>query len=163
MAGKSKYTEEQKARAYVVLTTNEGNLKRTARDLGIPLGTLRGWRDGWERDGSPDISQVEDAVTGFLEEAEEVRDLALRQLKMKLEKGEGNVSQVATVLGILDDKIARAKGISTTHEHKVTLPSAEEIRDALGGFAAGALAAAAIREEEIVDAEVIEPKALPAA
>lgn len=161
MAGKPQHSEQEKARAYALLVTNEGNVKRTARELGMPPSTLRRWRDEWEQTSPPDVSEVVAAVGEFLEEAEEVRNLALSSLRKKISRGEGTVAQVATVLGILDDKIARAKGLAThVTEQRVTLPSADEVRQLMTTFVTGAQEAARRREAEIVDAEVVEPKAL---
>jgi hypothetical protein len=68
------------------------------------------------------------------------------------------------VLGILDDKIARAKGLADrVTEHKITLPSRDDIVAALEGLRQGAIEAAVARDEVIVEAEVVEQKALPAA
>ena len=40
------YTEEQKSAALASLDANGGNVKKTARLTGIPITTLRDWRDG---------------------------------------------------------------------------------------------------------------------
>lgn len=166
MSGRQQYTEEAKAAAFVQLEMNEGNVKRTARDLGLPPSTLRKWRDEWENDKNLPAAEAQLQATGdFLEDAERVRNLALRKLEAKITNNEGTVAQVATVLGILDDKIARAKGIADrVTEHKITLPSRDEIAAALAGLQQGAIAAAEERDEVIVEAELVEDrKALPAA
>lgn len=165
MAGRQQYTEKAKAAAFAHLEANDGNVKRTARELGLPVSTLRRWRDEWET--NKNLPAAEDLIlaTGdFIEDAERVRDLSLRVLEEKLLAGQGTVAQVATVLGVLDDKIARTKGLADRiHEHKITLPSRDEIVAALDGLRTGALEAAAERDEVIVDAELVEPRALPAA
>lgn len=164
MAGRQQYTDQVKAAAFATLEVNDGNVKRTARDLGLPISTLRRWRDDWEKDKN--IPAAEDLIvaTGdFLEDAERVRNLSLRKLEAKILNNEGTVAQVATVLGILDDKIARAKGLADrVTEHKITLPSREDIVAALQGLQQGAIEAAAERDEVIVEAELVEAKALPA-
>jgi transposase-like protein len=43
---KRRYTEDDKASALALLQANGGALKATARELDIPLTTLRAWRDG---------------------------------------------------------------------------------------------------------------------
>lgn len=157
------YTETDKANVFVVLTANGGNLKRTAREFGIPVSTIRRWQDGWEKNGPPDTDVLEEAAKDFLDEAEEVRGLALTSIRDKIAKGDGNVSQLATVLGILDDKIARARGLATSRvENVYTLPAPEQVRELMAGFVSGAIEAAKQRQEEIVDAEIVEqaPKAL---
>lgn len=161
------YSAEDKARAYVVLQTNDGNLKRTARDTGIPEPTIRRWRNEWAEGGPPPVEQVEQAATDYLSEAERVRDLSLRRIKERLEsdnvKDQGTLPQLATVYGIVTDKIDRARGIADKRvEHRVALPSPEEIRGALTALVAGVQEGHAVREEEIEDAEIIEePRALP--
>ena len=165
MAGRPVYTDTDKARAFTLLETNTGNVKRTARDLGMPISTLRRWRDEWDKDRMLPAAEDILVITGeFLVDAERVRDLSLTVIEAKLRKGEGTLAQVATVLGVLDDKIARAKGLADrVTEHKITLPSPSEIVEALSGMQAAAVQAARQRQEEIVDAEVVEQKALPSA
>ena len=40
------YTESDKATALAMLQANDGNILKTANELGIPQSTLRKWRDG---------------------------------------------------------------------------------------------------------------------
>lgn len=165
MAGRPVYTDKDKARAFALLETNEGNVKRTARDLSMPISTLRSWRDEWARDQNiPTAEDIVQATSDFLVDAERVRDLSLVVIEEKLVKREGTLAQVATVLGVLDDKIARARGLADrVTEHKITLPSRDELVAALSGLQNAAVEAAARRHEEIVDAEVVEQRALPSA
>jgi len=164
MSGRSTYDDAFKANAFAQLEVNEGNIKRTARALGIPASTLRRWRDEWDQDKNLPAAEDLIVATGdFIEDAERVRDLSLQALEDKIRRGEGTVAQVATVLGILDDKISRARGLADrVTEHKITLPSREEIVAALDGLRQGAIEGAAARDEEIVYAELVEPKALTA-
>src|SRR3954471_4456601 len=104
MSGRPQYTNTEKARAFALLETNQGNVKRTARDLGVPVSTLRRWRDEWDADKNlPAAEDIVLATGDFLEDAERVRDLSLNVIEAKLRKGEGTLAQVATVLGVLDD------------------------------------------------------------
>jgi hypothetical protein len=83
-------------------------------------------------------------------------------MEAKLLNGEGTVAQIATVMGILDDKIARAKGLADrVTEHKITLPSRDEIVSALDGLRQGAIEAATARDEVIVEGGLAKPKELP--
>lgn len=165
MAGRQQYTDQAKAAAFTALEVNDGNIKRTARELGLPVSTLRRWRDQWEKDQNLPAAEDLIAATGdFLEDAERVRNLGLQKLEAKLLNNEGTVAQISTVIGILDDKIARAKGLADrVTEHKITLPSRDEIVQALAGLQQGAIEAAAMRDEVIVEAELVEARALPAA
>jgi transposase-like protein len=162
MAGRATYTDQQKAEAFALLEVNEGNIKRTARDLGLPASTIRRWRDDWNADKNlPSIEDIAQVTGNFLNDAERVRDLALRELERKLPNA--TAAQLVTVVGVLDDKIARAKGINDrVVEHKLTLPSPDAIRETLLGLQQAGLQAARLRDEEIVDAEVVEQKALSA-
>ena len=164
---RSTYTAEDKARAYVILSSNDGNLKRTARDTGIPEPTIRRWRNEWASEGPPQTDLVEKAATDYVGEMEGTRDLALQRIRERLEssnvKDQGTLPQLATVFGILTDKIDRARGIADKRvEHVHALPSPDEIRGALTALVAGVQQGHALREEEIEDAEIIEePRALP--
>lgn len=165
MAGRTVYTDEVKATAYAQLQVNDGNVKRTAREIGLPVSTLRKWRDEWEANKNLPAAEDLIAATGdFIEDAERVRNLSLKVLEAKLAAGQGTVAQVATVLGVLDDKIARAKGLADrVTEHKITLPKRDELRELFAGLQQGAIDAAAQRDEVIVEAELVEPRALPPA
>lgn len=166
MAGRTTYTDDELARLYVALTANEGNVKRTARDTGVPESTVRKYRDQWEREGPPHVGDVESAVADFTTNAERVRDKALLAIEEKIPGAK--VGELTTLVGVLDDKIQRARGLAIGRvEHVHTLPPAEEIKAVLGAVFQGSLEAAAQRESEIVDAEIISveeqaPKALPA-
>lgn len=160
------YTPEQIAQTYVVLVTNEWNVKRTARDTGVPESTVRSWASGW-KENPPDIDvdfAVDEAVGDFLAEAEVVRFEAIKAIRNKIP--DAKVGELTTLVGVLTDKIDRAKGLALGRvEHVHTLPSPDELRAALQGAMQGALAAASQREHEIIDAEVVEleqaQKALP--
>lgn len=162
----TKFSDADKARTFVALTANDGNVKRTTRDTGVPESTVRRWKQEWEQNGPPDTSAVEEAVESFYTEAEEVRLEALRALRQKINDPRTTVSALVAVVGVLDDKIARVKGIgaSSRIEHKLTLPSAEEAAELMRGFVQAGIEAARRRDEEIIDAEIVEqPRAgLPA-
>ena len=164
------YTPEDKARVYVTLTTNDGNIKRTARDMGVPENTIRRWRDEWAKNGPPELEQVERAVGEFLDEAVELRGLALQALRRKVDlllkdPDKVKVAELTTLMGVLDDKITRAQGLATGRvEHVHTLPPADEIREALVSAFGGMKAITEQREAEVIedaDYSVAEQTALP--
>lgn len=164
MAGRSKYSEADKARVYVTLRAEDGNVGRTAKAASIPENTVRRWRDEWKLNGPPDTSEVMAATSGFLADAEATRDEALRVLRTKL--GVASPQQLATIVGILDDKVARARGISEPSDRRQQeLPSAEEIGRAIGGFMQVAIESARQRadtiEGEILAEEDVGRIALP--
>jgi transposase-like protein len=163
------YTPEDKARVYVVLVTNEWNVKRTARDTGLPENTVRRWAKEW-KDTPPHVDdKITEAVVEYVSEMELTRNLALQRMRERLQspdkKDQGTLPQIATVFGVLQDKIDRAHGIGSnntvTHRHE--LPSPDEIRATLGALVESVQHGHIIREEEIVDAEIIEIPALPSA
>lgn len=159
MAGTSKYTEGDKARVFVTLTANDGNIKRTSRDTGIPEQTIRNWKNEWV-ENPPELSeeQLEEALV-FVSRAEQIRDSALEALARKIQKDELKGSELITAIGVLDDKITRAKGLATGRvEHVHQLPSVDEVRDLLKGAMQGAIEAAAQRQQEIVDADVVQER-----
>ena len=164
------YTEADKAQVYVVLTTNDGNVKRTARDTGVPENTVRRWKKDWAENGPPNTEQVEAAVGTFLERATSVRNDALEVIDLKIQllkkdPDKAKLAELTTVLGVLDDKITRAQGLATGRvEHVHALPPAEEIRGALLEAFKAVQVLTAQREGEVIeDAEfsVVETKALP--
>jgi len=164
MAGRTTYSDEDLARLFVSLMANEGNVKRTARDTNIPESTVRRWKTEWETNGPPSYEAVEAAVTTFAEDAERVRDKALKAIEEKIPGAK--VGELTTLVGVLDDKITRSRGLATGRvEHVHALPPVDEIREALAAVFQGAIQAASQRELDIIDAEVIEEqaqKALPA-
>ncbi len=161
MAPRRIYTDEDRARAYIVYTANGGNVKRTSRDAGVPSTTLRDWIKEWE-ENPPAVDLVEQAAGDFLADAERVRDKALVQLEAKL--GDATPSALVATVGMLTDKINLTKGLATSRNETVhALPSPAEMAEALTAAFQGALQAAKQRDLEIIDAEVIEPPALPPA
>jgi len=162
MSGRSTYTEEDRAFVYVTLLANDGNVKRTARDTGIPEQTVRRWKAEFE-ENPPDQEAVSKQADEQVADMERVEKLALSELERKIRAGEAKVSELITVVGVLNDKKTRAKGAATSRtEHRVALPSREEIAELLGGAVATAIQAAEQRQEEIVDAQLAgSSKALP--
>jgi transposase-like protein len=164
MAGKQQYTDEAKAQAFHQLAVNDGNVKRTARELGLPVSTLRTWKAEWEADKNlPALEDVQQASGDFIADAERVRNLALQHMERSL--GKASPAQLATIVGVLDDKIARARGLANRveHEHRIALPSAEDIAQTLVQLQEMARDGASRRQAEILDADLVEHKALPAA
>ena len=163
MAGRSTYSPEDKAAVMAVLAANGGNQKRTARETGVPLATLRYWIKHPES-APPSDEQVQAAVDGFVEGAERIRDAALKKLGDLVTNDQVSARDLITTLGVLDDKITRAKGLPTQRtEHQHALPSREELAGVLGAAITGMIEMAERRDDEIIDGEVVEvaPLALP--
>lgn len=157
MAARKVYTEQERNAVYVALVANQWNLKRTARDMGVPVSTLRDWKAEWEVD-PPAVEEVAEAVGEFLGDAERVRHKALQQLESKL--SDATPSALVATVGMLTDKIAMARGLATARTETVhALPSAADMANQLGQALQRALESARERDGDIIDAEIV---ALPA-
>ena len=160
--GHRTYTDSDRATVFAELTVNEGNVKRTSRNTGIPISTVRTWKQLWEKEGTPESVEAElEAITSnFLEEATRVRDKLLVKLEQMLDRGDVSPRDVTTALGVLSDKIRAYEQITKTQkvEHMFQLPPAEEIRELFLGAVSGMVAAAQTRalEIEYIDQEPIE-------
>lgn len=158
MAARATYTEADKARVHVVLASNDGNVKRTSRETGVPENTVRRWKKEFESD-PPSAELVQEALGDFVGDAEEVRNLALQRIKTLIPKSE-KINDLNNTVGILTDKIDRAKGLDVKrveHEHKLDPAS---VREALVGFMQDMQQMSREREVEIVAAEIVEQPAL---
>lgn len=166
MAGRRTYNEEDRARVFVALTVNDGNVKRTSRDVDVPIATVRMWKKDWEKSPpSPEIISAAGAqAEAFVADATRARDKALREWEAKVDAGEVDAKTLLVGVGILTDKINLAKGLATsrTESSRSQLDPAE-IRELAAGAVQGALRAAIERQQEIEEADW-EPaplKALP--
>lgn len=164
MAGRSTYSPEDKAAVMAVLAANGGNQKRTARETGVPLATLRYWIKHPES-SPPSEEQVQAATDEFVGDAEKIRNAALKKLGDLVMADEVSARDLVTTLGVLDDKITRAKGLPTQRtEHVGELPTREALQEVLGSAISGMIEMAERRDREIVDGEVVEDaeyRALP--
>ncbi len=164
---KTEWSTQDKADAYVQWVLNDRNVRKTSRETGVPHGTLRYWIREWEADGPPEGSSglVEKAAEGFVQHASRVREQAILKLEELIPQAEvKQLSAVATVVGIMDDKIRLASGLATKRTETVhTLPSREDMKELMGGFVDGLIGAAESRASEIIDGEVIveeQPKSV---
>ena len=160
MAGRSKYTDEDKARVANALAINDGNIKRTARETGVPENTVRDWKRSWDKGGVP--ATVEEARTveldNFVADASRVRDVALRRLEEVIPHSD-KVRELATVVGILDDKLTRARGLPTSRQEQIGLQlsvTPEQLGSALSAWAEKAALESAQRRVDIIEVEAIE-------
>lgn len=159
----TKYSDKDRARVYLELVVNQGNVRRTARNTGVPEPTVRGWKRHWADEGPPPMDEVEEVATDFFTAAEKVRDEALSEMRKKIPHA--TPSALVAMVGMLTDKITIARGLATSRvEHTYELPSSEELRVLVQGFVQGAIEASKARRGEIIDAELVEqaPLALPA-
>jgi transposase-like protein len=166
MAGTRRvYTDKDRAAVLAELTVNDGNIKRTARALDIPVPTVRRWRDNWAREGvQPETTQALAEVTDdFLGIAKRIQHKLLVVLEEKVDERDVTTRDVSTALGILTDKIRAYSNVPTGKvEHVFQLPPPEEIRALFASAVEGVVDAAKVRAAEIeganeaIDAEYVE-------
>lgn len=155
------YTTDDRARVHTLLVVHDGNVERTARESGVPAQTVRDWKAKWAKEGPPpEVSEAAvDVATDFVNQAMGTRFEAIVLLRAKL--GEASPRDLATVIGILDDKITRAKGLATgrvEHVHTPQLPPPEELGPMLGNYLERALGAARRRDAAVtIEAREVEP------
>lgn len=134
---KSRYTDSDRARVWAELTSNDGNIKRTARNLGIPVSTVRDWKVVWEQQGvQPEVvAALPAVVTDFVDDATRIRDKLLMRLEEKSDKDQLNGREMLTGIGILTDKIRAYKGLDAVREHRhtVEIPAFNELQSKLDG------------------------------
>lgn len=155
----TQWSAQDKAAAYVLWISNEKNVRKTARECGIPHGTFRYWVKEWEENGPPEevLDEIPAQQYEFVHHANRVRESAMNKLEELIPEAEvKQLSAIATVVGIMDDKIRLASGLATKRTETVhTLPSREDMKELMSGFVDGLVGAAEARAGEIIDAEVI--------
>ena len=159
------YTESDKALILAELEITEGNVKRTARNLNVPISTVRHYKQQWAEKGVP--TEVADAlpavVTEFVEDAERVRDKLLMALEQKVDSRDINAREIVTALGVLTDKIRAMRGLDAKKvEHSISLPDVEEMRALFQGVISDVVGAAQTRNDELEAADIVEGEWEPA-
>lgn len=147
------YTQADRASVLVVLTTNQGNVARTARDTGLPEATIRDWKQEWEANGIPTelLEHVEEQADNIVEDMERVRYKTLQLLEARLPEAR-DVKSLATVFGIMDDKIRLARGLATSRSTTtVELPAPEKMAEMFKAIIMGGLQAQQTRADDIAD------------
>lgn len=154
------YTEHDRAHVFAVLTANEGNVKRTARETGFPVQTVRDWKTTWEKNGGPpeQILEVLPEVAGdFIDDATRIRNKALTLLEAKIDRGEVTAKDLLVAVGVLTDKVRLIQGQATSRTETVhALPSPEEFGQVLVGYLEQAVEMQELRAADIEDAEFEE-------
>lgn len=146
------YSASDKALVFAELEINEGNIKRTARNLNMPVSTVRTFKQKWEAEGIPkEVAEAVPAAIGeFVDDAERVRDKLLIALEQKVDRGEINAREIVTALGVLTDKIRAMRGLDAKKvEHTLSLPDAEAMRELFAGVIGEVVGAAETRNAEL--------------
>ena len=95
------YSDEERANALAALDANDGDVSRTARQLGVPRKTLEDWAKGHVH---PAVAEVRQEKKGTLADAiEGVAWKLLDALPGKVP--DADLRQTATALGIAIDKM----------------------------------------------------------
>lgn len=154
MGRKRTYTAEDKERARVVLTTQDGNISAVSRETGIPRATLIEWRDAWAAEEAYAASlpiPVEYLPTAVeyvrQEEKGKVIEAAWKAARVAFERipelipDAKDVQKVATAAAIAVDKAQLLSGGATARNEVdirailASLPA--DVRAAVVALAAG--------------------------
>lgn len=158
MSGRRKYSDRQRARVYLALKLNEGNIGRSARDTGVPEQTVRDWKREWEKVEPEGLLQALDEVADEMtDDAVRIRNLALVRLEQIIPDCK-SVRELTVAIGVLDDKITRAKMVRVKDRPALAegSQSPSELQANIGDWLVGALSQASVRRTEIVEAEVVD-------
>lgn len=168
MAGKSKYSDDDRRRVYLALQINDGLVKRAARDTGLPVATVRDWKRKWDTEGAPpevtEAPEMNMAVDSFVEDASRVRDLALARLEQVVETSD-KPRDLATVIGILDDKITRARGLPTSRTETLSVGiegTPEQVQALFTNWAQKSIADASTRASDVIEVQAEVMREQPA-
>lgn len=154
---RTEWTDEDRAAAYVIWISNDKNIRATARQCGMNHTTVAYWVKQWEKDGPPE--RLDDKIRAnayeFVHHASSVREKAMKKLEELIPDAEvKQLSAIATVVGIMDDKIRLAQGLATKRTETVhALPTKDDLKELMSGFAEGLVGAAEERAQEVVQIE----------
>lgn len=154
---RTEWNDEARAATYVQWIACDKKIRETSRITGVPHATVAYWAKQWEKDGPPEHLDVEIRKNAyeFVDHANKVRKQAMEKLEELIPDAEvKQLSAIATVVGIMDDKIRLAQGLATKRTETVhTLPTKEEMKELMSGFADSLVSAAEDRAAETVSIE----------
>lgn len=161
MANKRVYSDKDRALIKITLESNTGNVRRTARDLDMPIATVRAMKQRWEREGVPAaVAEVlPEVLEGFVEGMTRVRNKMVNNLEEQVDQKKLTPKDNLLGIGILTDKVRLVEGKSTSRTENVSdgnLPI-EQVREMFSGFAKGIVEAATARDAAISSATGEEP------
>jgi transposase-like protein len=151
---RTEWDDDSKAAVYVQWVGNGKNVRQTSRETGVPHATVAYWAKAWEKDGPPTNldAKIRANAYEFVNHANAIREQAMKKLEELIPEAEvKQLSAIATVVGIMDDKLRLAQGLATKRTETVhMLPSKAEMRELMSGFSEGLVAAAEDRASEVV-------------
>jgi len=144
----------------LTLQANDGNIRKTARETGVPFTTVKDWQHRWDKGGYPEnLQEALPAVRAeFIDEAVELRWRMVEELRKKVEQGQVSPAQLVAGIGMLTDKINVMRGLATARTETVhtNAPDPQEFAKALAEYVNETVEAANTRHGEIEDAEIVE-------
>lgn len=150
------YTDADRALVFAELEINQGNIKRTARNLNMPVSTVRYLKTKWEAEGVPNqvVEALPAAIGDFVTDAERIRDKLLVALEAAVDSGDIKPREIVPALGMLVDKIRAIRGLDAKKvEHTLSLPNPAEVRELFAGVIQEVVGAAESRAGELVAVE----------
>jgi transposase-like protein len=134
-----RYSDGERSDALAALAANGGNVKRTAKALGIPEKTLANWAKG---DRHPEAARAGEEKKGPL--ADQFQQLAEKLLCVALDKAHLlNAKDAVVAAAVAVDKMRLLRNEATQiDEHRDATPLTGQIERLAGAFAL-----AAAREE----------------
>jgi hypothetical protein len=154
---RTEWDDEAKAITYVQWIACDKRIRETSRVTGVPVATVGYWAKQWEKDGPPETMDVEIRKNAyeFVDHANRVRKQAMEKLEELIPDAEvKQLSAIATVVGIMDDKIRLAQGLATKRTETVhTLPTKQEMKELMSGFADSLVASAEDRSKDTIQVE----------
>lgn len=154
---RTEWDDAAKAATYVQWIACGKKIRETSRVTGVPHNTVAYWAKQWEKDGPPEHldGEIRKNAYEFVDHANRVRKQAMEKLEELIPDAEvKQLSAIATVVGIMDDKIRLAQGLATKRTETVhTLPTREEMKELMSGFADSLVSSAEDRASEVVQIE----------
>lgn len=150
------YSDSDRARIVAELTINEGNIKRTARTLDVPVSTVRYIKQQMSEGSLPEetLEALPAAFEDKVVQMERIQDKLMVAIEEGLDNGTLKGRELFTGFGIFTDKIRAIRGLDTKKvEHTFELPTTEEVRELFGTAIGEIVGAARDRAAEIEDAE----------
>lgn len=152
------YDSQVLAAMYIELTANNGNVKRTARTMGIPDSTVRSYKARWDEAGPPleVMEKVEAQATAYEDELERMARKTLTEYERMLDAQQVRPAQLVAGIGVFTDKARAVRGLAGAHvQHTLTVDVAH-VAGQVSDLVRDALSSTAQRDLEIADADVVE-------
>lgn len=129
---KRSYSDEEKAAALLALQANGGNVTATAKQLGLPWGTLHDWSRG--KGTVPAVMEIQGGKRPCLAERfEQIAHLALDLLPGKMEASTSRDLGVVAAIAVDKARLLREQPTTITRtEENTDAERADRILELLG-------------------------------